>query len=266
MNARHIGKNLRGGYAVVAVLLSLLVGSAVHSPVAGALGIPEIAHVTLPIGGTILDSVVSPLTEKTNDLLPVDVHSSSSTLGAQVDLLPGNNSASQTPTAAAALDAPIVPQVVNAITGETTRTPDTPPHSLSDNTATAATANGAEMAPGDRADGRQATPMPFSPVIFGVANFLGHGVPGTIQTLMSIGDGHAINVELLLVSLAVFILTIVALFGTIYLIDHTTLVPSSNGRLAQFAQAHDLAQITSVVIVMSGVILVVTFLIAQPFS
>lgn len=94
MNARHMGKNIRAGYAVAALLVSLLFAAAIHSPAAGALGIPDIAQVDLPLGDTVLGSVVSPITEKTNRILPVDINSTPSTLGAQVQLPLGDNLAS----------------------------------------------------------------------------------------------------------------------------------------------------------------------------
>lgn len=290
MNARHIGKNLRVGYVTAAMLISVIIAAAAHSPVAGALGLPDILRVDLPIGETALEPVISPLTDTTNKILPVDITSTPSTLGAQVTL-PVLGASDQPASVSAGLDIPIVPQVVNAATDAITPLSSSPTgQSRSPSLRTSPLQNVAPVAPAQDGtdqtspqegistasttrESRSAassttaknTPMPLSPVILGVANFFGSGIPGGVQTLIDVNNDRPVNFTPIIISLIIFVATLAALFGAVYIIDHTTVIHSGNGRLSQFAQAHDVAQIASVAIVSAGAVLVVLFLVMKPF-
>lgn len=83
--ARQRGHNIRTGLMALVLLSLCIFLTILHAPKASAAGLlPELGKVELPIGGTPLEKVVAPVTNVTNDLLPLDISPSPGNLGVTV--------------------------------------------------------------------------------------------------------------------------------------------------------------------------------------
>ena len=81
----QIGKNVRFGLLALALLVVTILISLFLPHKASAAGLlPELASVDLPLGDTVLQPILSPVTDTTNVILPVDINPDSDSLGATI--------------------------------------------------------------------------------------------------------------------------------------------------------------------------------------
>ncbi len=266
----RLGRVFRIGYAAATLLNLFLVANLWQTPSAKALDLPS-ATVDVPINNTPLDPVVTPITDTTNQVSPLKVEGTDNTVGAQVDTgvaLPVGNDSQSTPialgvSASVPAPAPIVRQVVQPVAAIAQ-----PPVAVAAPPPTNARLTSVVMPNNPPSNSQRATShdkntkateaaAPFASIFSGIANFFSSGMPLDLKSMiLHIGD-KKINLIPIMVSIGIFFAMLVTLAGAVYATDHSRIMSFGNGRLGQFAQTHDMTEISTLAVVTVGSALIV---------
>lgn len=289
MKRRAIGITARTScIAVYLFAMSLFLATLPTAPTS-ALSLPAVAKVNLPIGGTVLDRIVTPITSHTNRLTPVQINATPDTLGAKIALPPASQSQDTPPPLVDVnIKAPVVPAVVNTVvdpaapnsvssraknvvsaflpTTSSSRN-NSAPRLPTQNTAPIATRPTAPITyrlSSTEAD-EPSIKLPFSPLFVGTINFLGPNLPVNTKKPVTAISGSTVTLVPIIVSIGILLLMTALVIGVVYIIDHTDFALLRGGRLAHFAEAHDITQIAAAIIIISGAVLITIFLVTTYF-
>jgi hypothetical protein len=259
-------KALRLIYVTAAILCLGIVFNALHSSSASALELlPDVASVDLPIGNTILDPIVEPVTDVTNEILPVDVETSDETLALTVD---PDTTSNTPPILQLSVQAPVA-DIIPIIAKTSTPPPSPQPAPLppapivTAQAITDAKKNTEQLLPSSDQDGQQpTTAIPLSPFIVGVSEFLARIIPDGAKNLLNNLARKDLNIFPYLMSAVIFLSMVLSIIGIIYTTERNNFFVNSDSRLAQLAQAHDLSQVAIVLSTLIGAAAIITCLLA----
>ncbi len=290
MNTRAIGTTARMLCIAVCLFAASLFLATFPTASTSAVALPVIAEVDLPIGDTVLDQIVTPITDQTNQLIPVQINSTPDTLGAEVALPAASPQETSPPLIDVTVNTPVVPALINTVTNPATPdsipaqvknrvvalSPTTPPSqnnsagNLPAQTVAAAAPHPAapitHRSPSAATTSELTTKLPFSPLLVGAIGFLGQNLlVNSTGGLVTAIPGSTVTLVPIIVSIGIFLLMIALVVSVVYIMDHTNFTLLRGGRLAHFAEVHDLTQIAAAAIIMCGAILITLFLVMTYF-
>lgn len=262
--ARQLGSTNHiwlGTFVFIAASVAPLLFTAPKAHAEGLL--PEIASVELPLGGTILDPVLTPVTDLTNDLLPVDINPGSDSVGATV--APPIISKAEQPLLSVSV--PVQPIVRNlaqplaqrraiAPTPQPAAQPNLTPVSTAESTIVLASATRiANNVQSLRVIGMTPTAasLQSNNDIFAL---LPEGWRTSVRTILGKPD-FAPSI----ISLAILLTVIAMISNILYVSRSNGLTWSGNSRLAKLSQRVDLTQLSVLSVSVIGTVAVIIVLL-----
>lgn len=253
IDARQLGKHGRlGTILIVLTVVSILIALLMPHKASAAGLLPELASVDLPLANTVLEPVVTPVTNTTNAVLPVDIHPDSDAVGATIAPTP----ASEPAQPLAKVSVPVQP-VVRAVTrpSELSVASQQPlAESAPSPSPTVSLASSTRPSTGSSSKAKlSAVEAPESLPFFSTFS-TGFGmIP---QSLRSFASSFATRPDFTasMLSIAVLI-TVLAMIGNIiYVSERGGLIWNGSSRLARLSQKYDLTQLSIMAVSSVGAI------------
>lgn len=269
-DARQLGTFIRIG--VVGFLLGMctLAAAILHAPTASAAGLlPKIVHIELPLGDTPLEKVLKPVTNVTNNLLPVTINAGGDSIGATITP-PANIPVIGRPADQPLVNINIPVQPAARSTAQpTTHTAVAQPAPAPTSTPTPvskqpAIAKATTSSTGDaRVLGASIVPAmitrPGAPAF-------GFALPATIPTnhnwkLAARSYTQPQDYTPAIISLAIFFAVIAMIVNILYVSRNNGFVWEGHSRLAKLSTQVDLAQLAVLVVSLAGTCAVIAVLV-----
>lgn len=272
--ARQLGKYIRIK-PVVFLLATLLVTTVVVAPKASAAGLlPKIANIELPLGNTPLENLLTPVTNLTNNLLPVTINPGGNAIGAQVTP-PANTPIIGRPQGQPLVDIniPVRPTAQQPSASSARTTPPPVNSTTVPESAGAGPAQAAVVKPAKTATHTASTPLTEqqAPSVLGAStSSFGFTLPTALPT------GHNWQFAArnytdkrdytpAFISLAILLAVIAIIANILYASRNNGFVWSGNSRLAKLSARIDLAQLAILGVSVVGTLaVVVVLLVAKP--
>lgn len=268
--ARQLGSTIRIKPAVF-LLATLLVTTVAMAPKTSAAGLlPKIASVELPLGNTPLGNLLTPVTNITNNLLPVTINPVGNSIGAQVTP-PANTPVIGQPGGLPLIDVniPLRPTPQNTQPASTPPTPATSEPAPKTTTAPSLPQTSSSVTkPTAQALERVEQQMPG--VLGASTSSVGFALPTALPT------GHNWQFAArnytdkrdytpAFISLAILLAVIALIANILYASRNNGFVWSGHSRLAKLSERVDLAQLAILGVSVVGTLAVVTvLLVAKP--
>lgn len=270
-DARQLGNTTRIGLMVlVLVAACLMVTIGLPHKVSAQGLLPNLASIELPLGDTPLEPVLTPVTNTTNEILPVDINPGGDSIGAaiapdsRVPLIGGSDK----PIVSVNVPVqPVVQNVTQPIRQVLAPQPNiTPPNQIDDKPAQSVRTASASKPSNDQSSDtytgmKSPEDLPF--YVTAGSTMLGM-LPQDLQSIVrNLGGRPDFTVSL--ISLAVFIAVMAMIVNILYMSGRGGFMWSGNGLLAKISQRYDLAQLSVLAVALAGAgIVMVLTLIARP--
>lgn len=263
-DARQLGKTIRIGLIAVLGLVAacLLITIALPHKAAAKGVLPELASVELPLANTPLQTILTPVTNVTNELLPLNVNPGSKSIGVKVE-----------PEVGSKQDKPIVSLSI-PVQPSNTRAPRTAPQSTAamqvhSTQPTEATKSSQTSSNDDATKYALASTKPmYAPDKLPYLMPLGSATLGVMaQSERSPGRTFVEKQDFTAtaISLVIFFAVIAIIANLLYISKRGGLIWDGDSRLATLSQKYDLTQLSVFAVAMAGAVVIGSILVvAKP--
>jgi len=253
-DARQLGKTIRIGLIAVLVLLAACLLTTVmlpHKAAAKAL-LPELGSVELPLANTPLQTILTPVANVTNELLPLDVNPGGKSIGVKVE--PEIGGKQEKPIVS--LSIPVQPRSSKSDVSSpnSTKKPTAPPQM----TAEVQSNDGQSYRLASSKNMYMPEKLPYyMPLGSATLGAMARSEKSPGRTFVEKQDFTATAI-----SLVIFFAVIAIIANLLYISERGGMIWNGDSRLATLSQKYDLTQLSVFVVAMTGAIVIGFILVA----